>query len=72
MPSVDWKRAEDAPRDLFNIAAAITLTCDCGRGARMVIVAGRLNGKWVVPSDFEHEFVITHYCQLPPLPETIQ
>lgn len=43
MPSVDWKRAEDAPRDLFNIAAAI-----------------------------EHEFVITHYCQLPPLPETIQ
>lgn len=66
---VEWKPAETAPLEAFNLLIYATVTCQCGRGAKVTLPAGRMQGQWVI--DFGHSIEITHWMKLPAPPEVM-
>jgi hypothetical protein len=65
-----WKPALYAPRDAWPVAIAVTLTCDCGKGGRVVLIGARQNGEWIFQTEFNHRFDITHFLVLEKPPAT--
>lgn len=64
-----WKPAMYAPRDAWPLAIAATITCECGKGGRIVMTGARHNGEWVIDTGgFEHSFDVTDYYELPKPP----
>lgn len=61
-----WKSAIDAPRNAWPLAIAATILCQCGRGGRIVVTGGRMDGEWVY--DCEHQIEVTHFMVLPKPP----
>ena len=59
-----WKPAIAAPRDAWPLAVAVRITCDCGKGGIVVLSGGRVNGEWHL-GDFEHQFDIVEFLELP-------
>ncbi|HYD87148.1 MAG TPA: hypothetical protein VEA80_06725 [Vitreimonas sp.] len=58
-----WQRLEQAPPDIENAALAATITCDCGRGGKIVVTGSRVAGEWIVMC--EHSIELTHFMILP-------
>ncbi len=65
---IKWRDASTAPDDVWPVAIAVTVLCECARGARMVVTGARHNGEWVM--DCEHSVEITHYALLPEPPKS--
>lgn len=62
-----WKPAIYAPRDAWPVIVSVTITCRCAKGGVVVLSAARENGESII-ADFEHEFEITHFLEIPKPP----
>lgn len=58
-----WEPASQAPANGGPFAVACTITCNCGKGGRVVVTGDRHKGEWVMT--IEHQVDITHFMRLP-------
>lgn len=67
-----WKdpRFVPPPHEGHGMAVLVTVTCQCGRGGRTTLPAGRINGEWVI-GHFDHAFEIDYWIQLPEFPTSV-
>lgn len=69
MAKLKWRKEQTAPQDAHDLIIAATVTCDCGKGAKVVLPASRLHGNWHI--EFDHAVNIDGWMQLPRHPETL-
>jgi len=62
-----WRdiQKHEPPRDAMGVAILVEITCECAKGGIVALMANRQDGEWTI-ENFEHEFEITHWIQLPP------
>lgn len=58
-----WLPAKEARDEEWPLAVAGIVTCDCAKGAVLVVTGGRQKGEWVI--ECEHAIEITHFLRLP-------
>lgn len=61
-----WLPAREARDEDWPLAICGIVTCNCAKGARIVVTGGRRGGEWVI--ECEHTIEITHFLRLPKPP----
>lgn len=65
-PMPGWQPIATAPQTTAGIIVFGRMTCCGPKGGNVVTVVGRMNGRWIYPSD--HTFEFTHWMELPDPP----